>query len=364
MARDDEHAAWLRLALAEPHGGRLLGARLAQALGGARAALEAPTTRLVELVGRDRARDLRRAWTRARPRRVLRRAAEHGQRVLTPASDAWPADVFAGLTDAPCALFARGTLPAAGAAAAGIVGTRDATPYGTAFAHRLGRDLAAAGVWVVSGFALGIDGAAHEGCVVGGGPTLAVLGSGVDHPYPSAHVDLRDDLLAAGGGVVSEHPPGTEPRKHHFPRRNRLVAAFVQALVVVEAPARSGALITARLALDLGREILAVPGNVGQRARTGCHRLLREGATLCESAADVLHAIGLDLPDGPGLLLRAEPRGEAGLVWRALDAAAPVDAGALCARTGLAPDVVAAALVELELAGRARRTPSGGVLRA
>ena len=363
MAPDDEPNAWLRLALAEPHGGRLLGARLAAALGGARAALGASQATLVELVGRDRAGDLRAAWRRARPAAVRARAARLEQRVLTPADPGWPVDAFAGLADPPCALFARGALPPRGAASVGIVGTRDATHYGLAFARELARDLATAGVWVVSGFALGIDGAAHGGCVDGGGTTLAVLGCGIDHPYPSAHLDLRDDLLAAGGGLLSEHAPGVEPRKHHFPRRNRLAAALVQALVVVEAPARSGALITARLALELGREVLAVPGNVGQRARAGCHRLLREGAALCESAADVLEAIGIDTPDGPGLALRPEPSGEAGLLWRALDAATPVDAGVLCTRTGLAPEIVAAALVELELAGRARRLPEGGFLR-
>lgn len=363
MAHDDERSAWHRLALAEQHGGRLLGARLATALGGARAALEASTRRLEELVGRDRTRDLRAAWRRARPAAVRRRAQGLGQQVLTPADDGWPADVFAGLPDPPCALYLQGALPAPGLAAAAVVGTRDATPYGRAFARELGEQLAAAGVWVVSGFALGIDGAAHQGCVAGGGTTLAVLGCGIDHPYPSAHVDLRDDVLAAGGGFLSEHPPGVEPRKHHFPRRNRLVAALVQALVVVEAPRRSGALITARLALDLGREVLSVPGNVGQRAREGCHQLLREGAGLCEGVADVLHAVGIDAPDGPGLPLRAEPRGDAGLLWRHLDAATPLDAGALCARTGLGPEIVAAALVELELAGRARRMPAGGFLR-
>jgi DNA processing protein len=209
-----------------------------------------------------------------------------------------------------------------------------------------------------------VDGAAHQGAVDAQAPTLAVLGCGVDHAYPLAHLDLRDALLAAGGGLLSEHPPGVEPRKHHFPRRNRIAAALVQALVVVEAPARSGALITARLALDLGREILAVPGAVGTRGTAGTHRLLREGAGLCEGAVDVLHALGIDDPDGPRLALRAEPEGAAGVVWRALDAAASLDAATLCARTGLAPEVVTALLVELELGGRARRGHDGGFLRA
>jgi len=327
--------------------------------------MAAPAKRLAELVGHDRARDLRKAWRAAKPVAMLRRAADLGQRVLTPVDEGWPGEGLAALDDPPCALFVQGAPPPRGPApAVGVVGTRDATPYALEVAHALGSDLARAGLPVVSGFAVGVDGAAHRGALEGGGGTWAVLGCGIDYPYPVAHLDLRDELLAAGGGFVSEFAPGMHPRKQHFPRRNRIVAALVEALVVVEAPARSGALITARFALDLGREILSVPGNVGQRGRAGCHRLLREGAALCESAADVLATLGLDPAAGASLGLRAEPEGEAGVLWRALDAAAPSDAGVLCTRTGLGPERVASVLVELEMAGRIRRASGGGFLRS
>jgi DNA processing protein len=359
---DPVRLAWLRLALAEPSG-RLAGARLAAALGGPEAAARAPPARLAALLGPARGRRFHRALRAARPVAVHRRAREAGQRVLTPADEPWPTGALAGLEDAPCALFAAGTLPAAGEPAAAVVGTRDATPYGLRMARDVAAGLGRAGVWVVSGLALGIDGAAHEGAVQAGGRTLAVLGCGLDHPYPVAHLDLRERLLETGGGLLSEHPPGCPPRRHHFPRRNRLVAALSGAVVVVEAAARSGALITARLALEQGREVLAVPGNVGQPARAGVHRLLREGAALCEGAGDVLAVLGLSPGEARATPVPLPP-GPAAAVLRALDEALPRDAGWVCVQTRLDASRVAALLMELEMQGRVRRLPGAGFVRA
>lgn len=301
---------------------------------------------------------------RRAPRAVLAEARALDQGVLAPGEDAWPEERFAGMPDAPEALFVRGTLPAPGAAAVGIVGTRDATRYGLRAAREMAEDLAARGIWIVSGLALGVDGAAHAGALTAGGRTLAVMGCGLDVDYPLRHADLKE-RIAGSGGLLSEHAPGVEPRRWHFPRRNRLVAAFSDALLVVEAPARSGALITARLALDLGREVLAMPGNVTRATHAGCHRLLKQGAAaLCEDAADVLHALGRDGPAAGGRPAPEPPRGgvEATL-WRALDPDEATDANALCVRTGLDAATVAAALAALEIDGRVLRVPGLGFVR-
>ena len=358
----DQRQAWLHLSLAEPHA-RCIGLRLATALGSPQAAVEASQERLGDLLGPRGARRMRTALRAARPRAVLGRARDEGQDVLTPADPRWPALALAGLADVPCALYLRGVLPAADEATAALVGTRDATPYGLRVARELARGLAAAGLWVVSGLALGVDGAAHEGALDGGGATLAVLGCGLDHPYPVAHLDLREQMVSAGGGLLSEHPPGTAPRKSHFPRRNRLVAALSGAVVVVEAAARSGALITARLALDQGREVLAVPGSIYEPRRAGCHRLLREGAGLCESTTDILAALGLAVAS-PEAAALPPLEGPAARVWQALDDAEPRDAGAVCIRVGLDVATVAGALMALEVAGRARRLPGAGFVRS
>ena len=284
-----------------------------------------------------------------------------GQTVLLPGDDAWPTARFLGVNPPPDALFLRGHLPAPEAACVAIVGTRNASPYGLRVAAELAAGLVRAGAWVVSGFALGIDGAAHEAVIRTGGHTLAVLGCGVDHDYPVAHGDLREEV-ARTGGLVSEYPPGTEPRRHHFPRRNRLVAAFAQAVVVVEASERSGSLITARLALELGRDVLAVPGSIHRRQQRGCHRLLREGASPCCGVEDIQRVLGLREDVRP---TRPPPSDAAeAAVWRALDDEEVRDADGLCLTTGLPAVEVAVALTGLELQGYARRLPGVGFIRA
>lgn len=185
-----------------------------------------------------------------------------------------------------------------------VVGARAATAEGRAFAHRLAAELAGAGVGVVSGLARGIDAAAHAGALARGGRTVAVLGCGIDRDYPPATAHLAA-VIAREGAVVSEYPPGTPPAPFRFPERNRIVAALAQCVVVVEAQARSGALITARLALELGRDVLAVPGAPWQPTAAGALALLRDGAHPCLGAPDVLVALGLDpgraRPDDPAL---------------------------------------------------------------
>jgi len=194
------------------------------------------------------------------------------------------------IPDPPPVLFVRGTLDASPAVA--IIGSRRATPYGLAAAARLAADLAMARVTVISGLARGIDGAAHQAALDGGGRTIAVLGCGADVAYPPEHRALAG-AIAASGALVSEFAPGTPPLRGHFPRRNRLISGLALGVVVVEGMEDSGALVTVDYALDQGREVFAVPGSIFSRHSRAPHELLRQGARVVESAADVLHELGL-----------------------------------------------------------------------
>jgi DNA processing protein len=195
------------------------------------------------------------------------------------------------LHDAPPILFSRGVMTEADELAVAIVGTRHATAYGTRQADRIAYGLAKAGVTVVSGLARGIDAAAHEGAISAGGRTIAVLGGGLGQLYPAEHAGLAD-AVSAHGAVISEYAPYAKPRGGMFPQRNRIIAALSIATLVVEAPDRSGALITARQAGELGRDVLALPGAVTSRASRGANQLIREGATLVQTVDDVLESLG------------------------------------------------------------------------
>ena len=196
--------------------------------------------------------------------------------------------------DPPRALFLRGSADAEilGRPAVAIVGARACSPYGSQVARMLGRGLAAAGLVVVSGLARGIDGEAHRGALEAGGLTVAVLGCGIDRDYPAAHAELARRICERGL-VVSEYEPGVEPAPWRFPARNRIIAGLAAATVIVEARERSGALITADFALEDGREVFAVPGEITGTLATGTNRLLRQGATPLTSADDVLDVFGL-----------------------------------------------------------------------
>jgi DNA processing protein len=249
-----------------------------------------------------------------------------------------------------------------------VVGARRPTPYGEAVAERLATDLAAAGVVVVSGLALGVDAAAHEGALIGGGCTVAVLGSGVDVIYPAANADLARRLLHAGGAIVSQFPDGTVPRAANFPRRNWIIAALADLVVVVEAAEGSGALITADAALHLGKQVMAVPGSVFSALSVGCHQLLRDGAGLVQNARDVLADLSspgevLDDPlAAPERFRIAEPAdGSRDPLLRHLDDSLPGDPGVLARKLGLPFGDLIARLTRLELEGRVVRRGAGYV---
>jgi DNA processing protein len=259
--------------------------------------------------------------------------------------------------DPPGGLFVRGEADCEllGLPAVAIVGARSCSGYGSAVARLLGRELAAAGLVVVSGLARGIDGEAHRGALEAGGTTVAVLGCGIDRDYPAAHAELARQV-AERGLVVSEYAPGVEPAPWRFPARNRIVAGLCAATVVVEARERSGALITADLALEEGREVFAVPGEITSCLSAGSNALLHLGATPLTRAGDVLESFGLSAE--PAVV---ELGGTAATVLAALSAGA-ARTDELVRVTGLGAGEVGAALSELELAGAA--VEEAGVYRA
>ena len=275
-----------------------------------------------------------------------RRLADAGFRFVARSARSFPRLLMA-IHDPPPGLFLRGSgapeLLARPAVA--IVGARACSGYGASVARTLARDLARAGLVVVSGLARGADAEAHRGALDAGGTTVAVLGCGIDRDYPAAHAELAR-RIAESGLIVSEYAPGVEPAPWRFPARNRIVAGLAAATVVVEARERSGALITADLALEEGREVFAVPGEITSALSAGTNALLKLGASPLTCAADVLTCFGLEQADAD----EPPPGGESGRVLACLREGA-ASADELARATGLPAAAVARALVELELAG-------------
>jgi DNA processing protein len=280
-----------------------------------------------------------------------------GVRWLARSGDGYP-PLLRAIHDPPAGLFVRGAadIELLGRAAVGIVGARSCSPYGAQVARMLGRELAAAGLVVVSGLARGVDGEAHRGALDAGGVTVAVLGCGIDRDYPASHAELASRIRATGLAVC-EYAPGVEPAPWRFPARNRIIAGLCAATVVVEARERSGALITADLALEEGREVLAVPGEITSALSRGTNDLLRLGATPLTSAEDVLELFGLSAAARPAVDL--SKTADAVLVSLR---DGPASADELARATGLEAGALASALTELELAGVA--VAAGGVFRA
>lgn len=280
---------------------------------------------------------------------ALDRADRLGMEVV-PWSDRRYPEALLNLHDPPPILFLRGRPDLLARPGITIVGSRRATARSRDVAERLGAALAHAGVCVVSGMALGIDGAAHRGALEEDGDTVAVLGRGADAPYPPSHGPLFRRILERGL-VVSEFAPGTPPLPHHFPRRNRILAALSEAVVVVEAGARSGALITVDHALDLGLEVWAVPGPIDLKACAGSNRLLADGARPLLGVPEFVAEIV-----GEAAEPTSRPGGAEGRVLAALDDV-PLDVDQLSRRLGLPVAEVLTLLTRLELAGAVRRMP-------
>jgi DNA processing protein len=321
--------------------------------GGVDELYEAPR-RFVDLIGEAIVQALETGSARKDAEAVADLARRKGQSMIALGEPDYPASL-AAIYDPPPVLFLRGSL-VAGPRRVAIVGARGATPFGRSLAKDLARGLARHGIEVVSGLARGIDGAAHEGALAGGGTTLAILGSSVDIVYPAEHAPLAA-RIERQGAVLSELPPATAPAAGQFPKRNRIIVGLSEAVIVVEAGSKSGALITTRLALDEGRDVLAVPGRPSDPLAYGPNLMIRDGATLIRSLDDALEHLGLGRAPAKGvssppdkILLQLKDS-----VTKTIDQ--------LAVDTGLAPPLLMARLSELELDGRVERLP-GTLFRA
>ncbi|AEJ43247.1 DNA-processing protein DprA [Alicyclobacillus acidocaldarius] len=331
--------------------------RLVRAFGGIRAFHEAPVADWVACGGLDAAQASRLdAWRRAEPSayRIKSQFEHRGIWVLVHGADDYPRRL-SDLPDPPLVLFVRGRKECLSPERVvfGMVGTRRMTSYGMEAARWIAGEIARRGAVVVSGLAMGIDATAHAAALEVGGDTVSVLGCGIDRCYPPSNRRLYHQI-ASTGTLVSEYPPGTPVRKHHFPERNRLIAALSQAVIVVQAGDRSGALITAQCALDLGRDVYAVPGPITSRASRGVNRLLFDGAIPLVDPHD-LFPEQTDVENGGAQKVPAhlEP------CYQALARHQPIRAGELASVAHLDLGYVFGALLEMELASMVTRHPDG-----
>ena len=374
MEREDL-AAWLRLTLTDGVGNDSA-RRLLAAFGLPQAIFEQSSAALQQVVTPAQASALREvpaalADLLAATLQWLDGQDDNGRRRVVALGDAEYPGGLLSIEDPPLVLYLLGApLPpdTAGRSIA-IVGSRNPTPQGEGNAQQFARALSSAGLTVVSGLALGVDGAAHRGALEGAAAgqlaTIAVVGTGLDRVYPKRHLSLAH-AIARQGVLVSEYPIGTPPLAQNFPRRNRLIAGLSCGTLVVEAALQSGSLITARMAVEQGKEVFAIPGSIHATQSRGCHALIRQGAKLVESAQDVLEELRLEAPSVATNLIapHADPQRAAGqndaqtrlLQQLGFD---PVSLDALIARTGTDAATLQAWLLELELAGRVARLPGG-----
>jgi len=353
----EERAAWLRLTLTPGIGSASQRALLA-ALGPPEQVLAASRTTLSGIVGAELAERLKAGPDATALDAAIAWLEEPDNHILTLADADYPPQLLE-IPDPPTLLYIKGDASLLKQPALAIVGARSATPQGMDNARAFARSLADAGLVVVSGLALGIDTAAHRGTLESdSGRTIAVIGTGADRVYPARNRDLAHRIVA-NGAIVSELPLGTPPLPHHFPRRNRIIAGLARGVLVVEAAPDSGSLITARLAGENGREVLAIPGSIHSPLSRGCHRLIRDGAKLVETAADVLEELRWSgRPDSaatpPEQASPDDPQAAAVLEAMGFD---PVTPETLVERCGLTLDALYAILLALELEGRIANLP-------
>jgi DNA processing protein len=380
MSIDARTRAWVTLALAGmPQAGLV---ELLRRFGSPEAVLAAQERSLVEFVGHDLTARLRKAPEPERLAATLAWLEPPGHRFVAWDDPDYPRALF-DIGDAPAGLFALGRTDLFNRVSLAIVGSRHASAQGCDDARNFAHALAAAGVTIVSGLALGIDAAAHAGALAAStreaqsagagaaaaapagsgsgadapGSTIAVVGTGLDRVYPARNRQLAH-AIAERGALVSEFAPGTPPLKGNFPRRNRLISGLARGVLVVEATLQSGSLITARLAGEQGRDVFALPGSIHSPLARGCHKLIREGAKLTETVQDILVELGIAPAAETGAPATAPADPVQATLWAALSAA-PTDLDRLVARTGLPAQTVAATLTVLELTGHAAALPGG-----
>lgn len=361
--------AWLRLALVPGVGNTSL-IRLLTAFGSPEAVLSCGRTALAVYLTAAQCDALLAGPDVAQLDATLTWLDQPGNSLMTLADTDYPKTLLE-IADPPAMLYCKGQRRLLSQPALGIVGSRNATPQGVRDAEAFARALSDAGLTIVSGLALGIDAAAHRGGLAGAGSSVAVIGTGLDRIYPARNKALAHQLVETGL-IVSEFPLGTPPLPGHFPRRNRLISGLARGVLVVEAAPDSGSLITARVAAEQGREVFAIPGSIHSPLARGCHALIKQGAKLVESAADILDELAwqqrLDPPDlrqhgphderqtvdSPPVL----PETPADPVLDALDGA-PTTLDTLAQRTGLTLDALSAKLLMLELDGHIASLPGG-----
>lgn len=347
-----EREAWLRLSHAAGLGSADL-RRLHAAFGSATAILEAPARELREHAGDTAAASVEAARSAALAESTRVWLERPDSRLIAAGDADYPA-LLAEIHDWPPLLYAVGDTRLLSGPSIAVVGSRAATPQGAATARAFARALSDAGLVVVSGLALGVDAAAHRGGLDGASASVGVLGTGPDLVYPSANRALAHEL-AQRGALVTEFPPGRHARPDHFPRRNRLISGLSLGCVVVEAGLESGSLITARLALEQGREVFAIPGSIHSPVAKGCHQLIKQGAKLVESVDDILEELRFT-PRAVPAVRAIGTEAESALRWPGSD---PTDADALAAASGLTHAQVSAILLRLEITGEVACLPGG-----
>ncbi|MES2414269.1 MAG: DNA-processing protein DprA [Pseudomonadota bacterium] len=359
-----ELGAWLRLTLS-PGVGNEAARRLLATFGSVASIFEQPTAALAQVVGDKLARTILEeppALAALLKTTLDWLEAAEDRQLVTLGDAAYPASLL-NIADPPLMLYMMGSMAASGVpqACVAIVGSRNPTPQGEINAREFAKSFGASGLCVVSGLAMGVDGAAHDGALLGGGTTIAVVGTGLDRVYPKKHLELAH-RIAAQGMIISEFPLGTPPLSPNFPKRNRIISGLSQGVLVVEAALKSGSLITARMATEQGKEVLAIPGSIHSPQSRGCHWLIKQGAKLVENAEDVLEELKLpatrtstteDEEDEPNDTLHASRDFISALGFDV------VSLDALQARTGLPTPELQAKLLELELDGHLTRLPGG-----
>lgn len=353
-AHDEE--SWLRFSLARGLSPRAQRELLA-AFGSPGEVLRSPGSAIAAVAGEPASRALLKPVDGAELRRALHWLAAPGRFLLTWSDGDYPAALLE-IADPPPILFATGRRELLGRRAVAVVGSRNASRQGVEDAYAFALALSRAGLCVVSGLALGVDAAAHAGGLDAPGASVAVLGNGPDLVYPAVHAHLAD-RLASQGLMVTEHAPGVPPLAHHFPRRNRVISGWCSGVLVVEAAGRSGSLVTARLALEQGREVFAIPGSIHSPLSKGCHALIRQGAALVENADDILQGLGVaQAQPGPARVTAHAGEEEDALAL----GHSPASLDTLVARSGRAAGEVLTALAKLELSGAIERL-AGGLYR-
>lgn len=352
MSDDVSLKAWLALSLTRGLGGE--GARrLLKEFGSPDAVLAASIGSLRTIVNSDVAAAITNGVPDDLLAPTLAWLEDDRNHIVTLADSDYP-QALLNITDPPLLLYVKGSLDLLNRTALATVGSRNATPQGINNAEAFAKSLSNAGLCVISGMAHGIDAAAHRGALQGQGGSIAVVGTGLDKVYPAANRDLAH-ALASQGALISEFPLGTPPLAANFPRRNRIISGMSIGCLVVEASLQSGSLITARLALEQGRDVFAIPGSIHAPQSKGCHALIKQGAKLVEAAQDILEELGMQLPAPPRV--SGMPDADSELLQQlGFD---PVDLDTLGSRCGLTVSKLSAMLLTLELDGRVCALPGG-----